>query len=283
MLTPNPYRARHEVPEQMQENLAHLELDATSPVSRTSSMATNRQYSQGGQHHGYSDIASASPYDDHGPAGYPPPQQSNAPLPPRTSSRTPVPVPPPAPDDEPTFSAFPRLPHRAPNVPPTDEEREVALERAREAVTNSNDPERQVAWAQDALTYVDVAVQNEARLAETRPGRPRTPRIEHQLRVDAINIVSFLADQHHPKAEFLRGMWLEFGKFGFDEEKREAYRCYSRSSASGYARAEYRMGMQFESSNEVDKAMKHYNLGIQQRDAASHYVRSPHVAIWTAY
>ena len=232
-------------------------------------MASGRQFSQG-SHPPYSELAGAGQYgyDEH--SNYP--RQSQGPLPPRTSSRAPQQAPPP--EDEPSFSAFPQLKNRPPNVPPTDEEREAALERARENIINSNDPERQVAWAQDTLTYVDVAVQNEARLAETQPARPRTPRIEHQLRVDAINVVSFLADQHHPKAEFLRGMWLEFGKFGFAEDKREAYRCYSRSSGNGYARAEYRMGMQFESSNEVDKAIKHYGLGIQQQDAASHYVRA---------
>ena len=266
MLTLFPRRAHHEVPEQIQENLAHLDLDAGSPASRTSSMANNRQFLQGG-HFDYNTLGS---YNAGEPADYP--QHAQGALPPRTSSRQAQPAP--VPEDEPTFSAFPQLKSRPPNVPSTDEERESTLERARETVINSNDPERQVAWAQDALTYVDVAVQNEARLAETRSGRPKSPRVEHQLRVDAINIVSFLADQHHPKAEFLRGMWLEFGKFGFEEDKREAYRCYSRSSANGYARAEYRMGMQFESSNEVEKATKHYNLGIQQHDAASHYVRN---------
>ena len=231
-------------------------------------MTTGRQLSQGGPSP-YSELSGSTPYGydeshDH-------PRQAQGPPPPRTSSRQQQQPPPP--EEEPSFSAFPQLKNRPSNVPPTDEEREISLERARESVINSNDPERQLAWAQDTLTHVDVAVQNEARLSETRPGRSKTPRIEHQLRVDAINIVSFLGDQHHPKAEFLRGLWLEFGKFGFDEDKREAYRCYSRSSSNGYSRAEYRMGMQFESSNEVDKAIKHYNLGIQQRDAASHYVR----------
>ena len=180
-------------------------------------------------------------------------------------------------EDEPSFSPFPQIRERPPTVPPSPEEREQTLEKARQHVLTSNDPEMQVTWAQDTLTFVDTALENEGRMAEAGHGRARTPHIERQLRIDAVSVVSFLADQHHPHAEFLRGMWLEFGKFGFECDKREAYRCYSRAAQNGYARAEYRMGMQFESSNEIDKAIKHYNLGIQGHDAAAYYVSYPSV------
>jgi hypothetical protein len=175
-------------------------------------------------------------------------------------------------DDEPSFSPFPVLRNRPRNVPQTAEETESTLEAARDAVLNSGDPEMQLTWAQDTLTYVDIALQNELRSSETRPARAHTPQTEHGLRVDAVNIVTFLADQGHPRAQFQRGMWLEFGKFGFPMDKRDAYRSYSKSAQSGYARAEYRMGMQFESSSEIPKAIKHYNIGMEQGDAASNYV-----------
>ena len=187
------------------------------------------------------------------------------------------------PVEEPSFSPFPPLRKRPINVPPSDEEKENLLEKARVPVLNSNDPEMQLTWAQDALTYVEIASQNEARILESQPARPGTPHVEHQLRVDAISIVSFLADQHHPKAEFLKGMWLEFGKFGIRMDKKEAFRCYQRAAQRGYARAEYRMGMQFESSNEPDKAMKHYTLGMQQGDSASHYRMGMIALLWTAW
>src|SRR5205814_701009 len=121
----------------------------------------------------------------------------------------------------------------------------------------------------------EVAMQNELRMSIVQPPRPQTPHVEHQLKVDAINVVSFLADQHHPRAEFIKGMWLEFGKFGFRVDKKEAFRCYGRAAEKGYARAEYRMGMQFESSNEPSKAINHYERGVSLGDSASHYVRSP--------
>lgn len=176
--------------------------------------------------------------------------------------------------DQPSFSPFPPLRKRPAHVPPSDEEREGILENARERVLSSDDPEMQLSWAQDTLAWVEIASQNEARISENQAGRAQTPHIEHHLRVDAINVVTFLADQNHPKAVFMKGMWLEFGKFGFRLDKKEAFRCYQRSAQRGYARAEYRMGMQFESSNEPDKAIKHYTLGVQAGDSASHYVSS---------
>ena len=174
--------------------------------------------------------------------------------------------------DQPTFSPFPRLEHRPPNVPPSDEEKEVILENARVPVLNSTDPEMQLTWAQDTLAHVEIASQDASKTSNPQANRPPTPRTEHQLRIDAVNVVSFLADQHHPKAEFMKGMWLEFGKFNFRMDKKEAYRCYSRAAQKGFIRAEYRMGMQFESSNDPINAIKHYNLGVEGGDSASSYV-----------
>ena len=247
-----------EMPEQIAQNLAHLELEARSPSIMSSihspppsNMHNQQQY---GPRHSSSNYGIASPAPE--PALWA--QRGASPRPNYV--------------DEPSFSPFPVLKERKVNVPPTDEEKEDILEGAREAVLSSNDPEMQLAWAQDTLAFVEIAIQNERRLSKTRPPRPRTPRVEHQLRVDAVSIVDFLANQHHPKAEFLKGTWLEFGRFGHPIDKREAYRCYSRSAQAGYPRSEYRMGMQFESSNEWDKAIQHYNLGIQHGDAASNYV-----------
>ncbi|KAK5710538.1 hypothetical protein LTR17_018810 [Elasticomyces elasticus] len=175
--------------------------------------------------------------------------------------------------DTPHLSPFPKLVNPPPNVPPSDEDLEATLENARTLVLNSNDPEMQLAWAADALVYVGVCMDNEERVAAARPhsARSTTPRLEHQLKADAMNVVTFLADQHHPKAEFLRGMWLEWGRFGQREDKKEAFRCYSRAADRGYARAEYRIGMLYESYNDPIKALRHYHRGVDAGDAASCY------------
>ncbi|PWW80626.1 HCP-like protein [Tuber magnatum] len=173
--------------------------------------------------------------------------------------------------DEPLFSPFPKLVNPGPNIPPTDEDKGDQIEGARLAVLSSNDPEMQLIWAQDALNYVEVCVNYLTRIAEPPGTRPQTPTVEHQIKVDALSVVTFLADQHHPRAEFMRGNWLEFGKFGYRSDKKEAFRCYARSAEKGFARAEYRMGMQYENSNEPMKAIKHYNQGAAMGDSASNY------------
>ncbi|KAF1362511.1 HCP-like protein [Lizonia empirigonia] len=280
VISPAPQRIMPEVPENMQENLAHLELEANGPrrANTMSSPAQDYNHSQG------IFPPRQSSFQD-GPA-----PGNGEQWPARHASissafRGPPNVQPhndlqqPSHDynqfaqtgDAPNFSPFPKLPNRPPNVPPSDDEKEAVLENARLPVLNSNDPEMQLAWAQDALAYVDAAQLHELRIAETQGARLSTPQIEHQLRADAMNVVQFLADQHHPKAAFMRGMWLEFGKFGLRADKKEAFRCYSRAAGKGYARAEYRMGMQFEQSNDPIRALQHYQAGAEQGDSASNY------------
>ena len=251
----HPGRVMPDVPENMQDNIAQMEHHARDPrrvqhpptqyrpqfPERTSSAVQGQpQHAQAHDHGAY---AQSVTYDNM--------------------------------DHHPNFSPFPVLRNPPPNVPPTDEQKEANLERARMAVLSTTDPEMQLAWAQDALAFVEVAAQNEARLSLTQPPRPHTPQVEKQLKTDAMNIVSFLAEQRHPRAEFIKGMWLEFGKFGFRVDRKEAFRCYSRAAEKGYARAEYRIGMQFESSGEPEKAIKYYEKGVALADSASCYVGSP--------
>ncbi|KAL8805583.1 MAG: hypothetical protein Q9182_001848 [Xanthomendoza sp. 2 TL-2023] len=249
-----------EVPDNIQDNLARLELDGTpAQANRLSGL---RSPSPLGERPGFVGQPSRSSSVSTLTTMHEPAMPAGAPLQ-RLPLGTAL--------DQPTFSPFPRLERRPPNVPPSDEEKEAILENARPPVLNSNDPEMQLTWAQDALAYVEIASQDAARISGHPGARPQTPRTEHQLRIDAINVVSFLAEQHHPKAEFIRGMWLEFGKFNFRMDKKEAFRCYSRAANNGFARAEYRMGMQFESSNDPVKALVHYLRGVDAGDSASNY------------
>lgn len=194
------------------------------------------------------------------------PQQD---FPSRSSSRYSLPQPQPTPFES---SIFPRLAARPPNVPPSCDEQESILENARLAVLNSPSADVQLMWAEHALAHVETCIEDERRQSRVQPDRPSTPHVERQLQVDAINIVNFLANQEHPKAEYMRGLWQEFGKFGYRQDKAEAFRCYKRAAAKGHARAEYRMGMQFESTNEIAKALQHYTRGQRLGDAAACYV-----------
>jgi TPR repeat protein len=268
-----------EVPENMQENIAHLELEANGPRGTNGAMSPMQGYNQSQQNFPPRQASYQNELPVHNDQ-WPARQASIS-----SAFRQPPNVQPqsvqqqPSHDynqfaqshDSPNFSPFPKLPNKPPNVPPSDDEKEAVLENARLPVLNSNDPEMQLAWAQDALQYVDAAQLHEQRISEIQGARPATPQVEHQLRLDAMNVVTFLADQGHPKATFMRGMWLEFGKFGMRADKKEAFRCYSRAAAKGYARAEYRMGMQFEQSNDPIKALQNYKAGAEQGDSASNY------------
>ncbi|EED14138.1 chitin synthase activator (Chs3), putative [Talaromyces stipitatus ATCC 10500] len=258
VISPSPQRVMPEVPENMQDNLAHMEHEARSPRSFSNSSYQQSSYNQSQ----FPDRSSSMPSPGYNNNTFN--TNNGAPSPSYNQSTYDS-------MDHPNFSPFPVLRNPPPNVPPTDEQKEANLEKGRVAVLSSNDPDMQLAWAQDALTYVEISMQNEARMAQIQPPRPHTPQIEHQLRMDAMNIVTFLAEQRHPHAEFIKGMWLEFGKFGFRVDKKEAFRSYSRAAEKGYARAEYRMGMQFESSNEPAKAIRHYEKGVSMRDSASYY------------
>ncbi|KAG9233063.1 hypothetical protein BJ875DRAFT_465113 [Amylocarpus encephaloides] len=274
IVSPAPQRIMPEVPSNMQEQLSHLELEARNPPTHRMSIASTASGMQSPpfldqhriQNHYPSQQLARGPgfnasYEHTNASAYQNIDRDYS----RTGGVRPDP-------ESPKFSPFPKPLNPGPNVPLSDEDKEEVLERARSLVLKSTDPEMQLAWAQDALSWVEVASQFANRLqSEGQPARPITPKVEHSLRVDALSIVGFLADQHHPKAEFMKSMWLEFGKFGHRIDKKEAFMGYKRAAEKGYARAEYRMGMQFESSNNSVKAIDHYNRGVGMGDSAAHY------------
>ena len=267
-----------EVPSNMQEGLAHLELEAREirpqgqRVSSQSTIPTMQSPRLNPQHQGAHSRESSQTYGQrpNGPGYTASYEHTNASAYQNISrdqyggSRRD--------QDSPKFSPFPKIRDPGGNVPLSDEEKEEVLDRARPLVLQSSDPEMQLAWAQDALSWVEVANQSYIRQqTEGQPARSVTPKVEHLLRVDALNIVNFLAEQHHPKAEFMKGMWLEFGKFGYRVDKKEAFLAYRRAADRGYARAEYRIGMQYEGSNNSAKAIEHYQKGVNMGDSASNY------------
>ncbi|TDZ19739.1 Chitin synthase regulatory factor 4 [Colletotrichum orbiculare MAFF 240422] len=170
------------------------------------------------------------------------------------------------PSAAPSFSPFPKV--KGDNIPPTDEEKEEILWNARDHVLHSNNVSMQLSWARDTLAWAEIV--SEARSRDPESGR-QTPKVEHELRTDALNIVEYLVGQEHPEALFMKAKWLEFGKFGVRPDKRDAYAKYMRAAELGYARAEYRLGMLFENSNDYGKAVEHYYSGVRLKDSAAMY------------
>jgi len=176
--------------------------------------------------------------------------------------------------DAPSFSPFPKV--KGENIPPSDDEKEDILYHARPHVLHSNNVPMQIAWARDVLMWVEVQAEAQAREWKRQNKgrdreRPPTPKAEHDLRVDAVNIIEYLASQNHPEATFMKAKWQEFGKFGQRENKRDAYLGYKEAAKMGWGRAEYRIGMLYENSNDIDKAIKHYNQGAALKDSAANY------------
>ncbi len=171
-------------------------------------------------------------------------------------------------DGAPSFSPFPKV--VGDNIPPGDDAKEEILWGSRKHVLHSQNVAMQISWARDVLNWVEISVDAAARDNAGKP-RPSTPRTEHELRVDAINVIAYLADQEHPDALYLRSKWLEFGKFGNRMDKREAYNGYTRASGLGHARSDYRIGMLYEQSNDISKAKEHYYKGMSLKDSAALY------------
>lgn len=183
---------------------------------------------------------------------------------------------------QPTFSRFPVLRNHPPNVPPTPEQKEATLEAARLPVLTSTDPHNQLDWAQDALAYVEEAITNERRITNAPVSDIHLSLVQQKLRDGAIQLILFLADQELPRALVLKGIWLEFGKFGHGVDKRQAWKCYWAAVKNAEAlsvhdpgkkwggRALYRIGMQFEYSNDMSNAIKYYQMGIDAGDSAAY-------------
>ncbi|GAB1317220.1 Chitin synthase regulatory factor 4 [Madurella fahalii] len=239
VVAPAPQRVMPEVPQNMQEDIQRMELEARDTEPRRDGIATTQSY-EGGQSKDFKPFQTSAP-------------DSTA-------------------MDAPSFSPFPKV--KGENIPPSDEEKEQILWQARNLVLHSNNVSMQVTWARDTLIWVEVSQEAQAREWK-RDGkgreRPPTPKTEHELRVDAVNILDYLAQQDHPEATYMKGKWLEFGKFGFRENKREAYSLYKKAADYGFGRAEYRMGMLYENSNDIGNAIKHYTMGANMGDSASNY------------
>ncbi|KAI1332207.1 hypothetical protein F5Y16DRAFT_357136 [Xylariaceae sp. FL0255] len=255
VIAPSPQRVMPEVPQNMQQGLQRMELEATEIHNNNNT-----------RHHREPSLSTVVKNTQPNPTTNYSPASNFSPLSTRDMR------------DLPSFSPFPKV--QGEHIPPSDAEKEAVLADSRHHVLHSNDPDMQICWARDVLSFVEIAAEAAQREADAQrhyndrdlaPARPATPQLEHELRVDAINIVSYLADQDHPEALFIRSKWLEFGKFGRRQDRKEAYSGYVRAAQQGWGRADYRIGMLYENSNDMDKAMRHYQTGLTAKDSAAAY------------
>ncbi|KAH6608855.1 hypothetical protein Trco_002201 [Trichoderma cornu-damae] len=267
VVAPSPQRVTPQVPLNMQEDLQRMELEAreTEPRSHDSG-----SYNRGREPSlsTYIGQTPGKPYYSSTPAAAEPDSRAHGQIHGQIhGGRTRQPDS--MDDDAPSFSPFPRV--VGDNVPPADEEKEKILWKARNHVLHSQNVNMQITWARDVLNWAEISMDAAAREAADGGNRPPTPRKEHELRNDAINIIRYLAEQEHPDALYIRAKWLEFGKFGERVDKREAYAGYKKASDLGNTRSVYRMGMLFEQSNDMSKAKEYYYKGLSLKDSAALY------------
>ena len=133
------------------------------------------------------------------------------------------------------------------------------------------DEEASLAWAEKAIQWAELARQQHQRSQEEGNLSTPLPDALILIETDACNIVNFQVLRHVPKAVLLKGLNFEFGKFGHPIDKYLAGVYYRFAADEGYARGEYRCGMEYESSNNFPKAIQYYQVGVQQKDSASLY------------
>ncbi|KAL1887953.1 hypothetical protein Cpir12675_006358 [Ceratocystis pirilliformis] len=247
VVAPSPQRVMPEVPQNMQNDLQRMELEAGGISAPTSPPISGN--------------GAKTPYQSMTSPGILSPAKQPVLEPSNSSSAL---------NDMPNFSPFPKV--KGDNLPIGDDEMESTLWNQKDSVLNSQDVQRQIDWSKNVLTWADMSSES-AKREPLDPIRSSTPRIEHELRIASVNIINYLADQGHPEALFIRSKWLEFGKFGMRLDKREAFNGYRSSAELGFIRSEYRMGMFYETSPSADmaKAIEHYQRGLGGGDSASTY------------
>ncbi|KAJ4415604.1 hypothetical protein N0V82_007238 [Gnomoniopsis sp. IMI 355080] len=257
MYAPSPQRVMPEVPQNMQQDLQRMELEAGQIPPRQNYGSAPNYLGDAGHARGESLSNALSDYTT--------PDKEFRPWENGQKDYNSM-----ADYEAPGDSPFPRI--KGENIPPSDKEKEEILYNARTHVLHSNNVNMQLTWARDSLNYVEIAADVRGRDNRNNYGaRPQTPAMEHDLKIDAMSIVKFLVDQGHPEAIFMKAKWEEFGKFGERQDKKAAFIRYRAAAEQGWARAEYRMGMLYENSNDVDKAIQHYYNGEQVGDSAAMY------------
>ncbi|OLL25182.1 Chitin synthase regulatory factor 4, partial [Neolecta irregularis DAH-3] len=168
-----------------------------------------------------------------------------------------------------TFSFFPcTLPaiYHPPQALPPDFDTLLARLHA-DRDSSSQSPDHRLQWACQALDYVDVVT---AHAARSYPAH--TPASSHaSMEAEAVAIVEHFANQGTPRALYCKATWFEFGRFGQSQDRKAAFQLYKSAAQAGFARAEYRLGVQYEKADDMRRAIQIYNRAASKNDCAANY------------
>ncbi|KAJ1322996.1 enhanced entry protein LpnE [Microdochium nivale] len=145
------------------------------------------------------------------------------------------------------------------------------------ATTDGVPFEKQFEWAEIMLGHIQVLTEAPAPDVEARSmvqdAMLFSPESLHDLRVQAVKVVEALAKQGHPRAMYIQSKGLDFGWFGYDLDKAEAFARYQRVAEHNFARAYYRIGEQIMNAEPAGPlehldADNYFEMGRELGDAA---------------
>lgn len=93
----------------------------------------------------------------------------------------------------------------------------------------------------------------------------------------AVDIVALVADSQKGvtkfkgAAQYMVAVWMFFGLFGRRVDPQKALEMFYESAKSGFTRALYRIGSEFEKAGDVANALTFFNQGLQKGDSACLY------------
>ncbi|BFZ56830.1 hypothetical protein PYCC9005_003878 [Savitreella phatthalungensis] len=140
-----------------------------------------------------------------------------------------------------------------------------------------DDHETQLEWAAEALRLVHQrqrrqrqldAAQRQTMATESRPLPSSKHAGDADLQQDALDIVVRLVHLNNARALYISGTLNEFGVNGYTHNGSEAIRCYKTAAALGYARAHYRLGLNYERAGDLTRARTCFERGAAHDDAA---------------
>lgn len=154
-------------------------------------------------------------------------------------------------------------------VVPSENDFEGDIRRGRAFALSCGQTNVELDWACDVLRLTDRKQLRQLRLTE---GASRSLSLPlYDLQQEAVEVIRRLCGQGVPRAQYMQALLLEFGKSGSSMDRREAFRIYREASKGGFARADYRIGMQFEKTGDMPKACENYERGASRDDGACLY------------
>lgn len=166
----------------------------------------------------------------------------------------------PSPDPDQSSQDIPRIQAAA----MSEEAFEKMIRDGQSFASTSGSADIQIDWARDALRLTE---RQRVRRQRISPGTSTPLSMkQYELQQDAMNIIHALRSSNNARAQCLYGLLLETGQAAVSIDRRAAFTLYQEASRSGLARADYRIGMQFEKAGDDIKACEHYEYGASKDD-----------------